>query len=232
MIVSNFKCFYIYFPIGGKFTRKNLVDRLLDLPDMTNLNERFSIHFDISQTKEIKLLNEFFFKLIIFRKCDLNETAKYFGSNVDIIIEIPNDFSDYVNNIEILTKIKIENITRLSTINQSQELINVAKVLTMYETNDILKRQTEIKKINYKLSQEECQNIILKYLKSIEIEKPNYFQINIFIKVLSDEFTKFLHCPGYYLETLLYNSARLNTEDKKRLICLRKFIILSLILLK
>ena len=38
---------YIYFPIGGKFKRKNLVDRLLNLPDMTNLNEKFSIHFDL-----------------------------------------------------------------------------------------------------------------------------------------------------------------------------------------
>ena len=43
---------YIYFPIGGKFKRKNLVDRLLNLPDMTNLNEKFSIHFDLSRQRK------------------------------------------------------------------------------------------------------------------------------------------------------------------------------------
>ena len=223
---------YIYFPIGGKFTRKNLVDRLLDLPDMTNLNERFSIHFDISQTKEIKLLNEFFFKLIIFRKCDLNETAKYFGSNVDIIIEIPNDFSDYVNNIEILTKIKIENITRLSTINQSQELLNVAKILYLYETDEILKKQkSELKKINLKLTQEQINNMIMKYLSDIEIQNPNYYQINIFLKVLSDEFVKFYNCRGYMVETLLNNAiaSGMGKDNAHKLLELRKFIIKSLI---
>ena len=101
---------YIYFPIGGKFKRKNLVDRLLNLPDMTNLNEKFSIHFDLSQTKEIELLNEFFFKLIILRKVELNESAKYFGSNVDIMIEVPTDYSDYLNDIDILFTSKIDNL--------------------------------------------------------------------------------------------------------------------------
>ena len=220
---------YIYFPLGGQFSKQKLIERLENLPDMSDINQKYSIHFDITQTKEIGILNEFFFKLIVLRKCDLNDNAKYFGKNVEIIIEVPNDFKDFTKEIKILSKLQEIKINKIDEIKTSPELINVAKVLTMYETNDILKRQTEIMKINYKLSQEECQNIILKYLKSIEIEKPNYFQINIFIKVLSDEFTKFLHCPGYYLETLLYNSARLNTEDKKRLICLRKFIILSLI---
>ena len=132
---------FIYFPIGGKFSRKNLVDRLLNLPDMTNSNEKFAIHFDLSLTKEIELLKEFFFNLIIFRKFDVNESARYFGSNVDIIIEIPNEFSDYTRDIEILSKLKCENINNTSTINSSTELINVAKILFLYETDEILKKQ-------------------------------------------------------------------------------------------
>ena len=98
---------------------------------MTNLNERYEIHLDISQTKELQLLKEFFFKLIIFRKCDVNNTARYFGSNVDIIIEVPNDFIDYIESIEILSKLKVKNIDKTTKFNLTPELINVAKILSL-----------------------------------------------------------------------------------------------------
>ena len=222
---------YIYFPLGGQFTRNNLIQRIMDLPDMSDINTKFSIHFDITQTKEIELLNEFFFKLLILRKCDLNENAKYFGQNVEIIIEVPNDFTDYINEIQILSKIKEENINKINKINYSPELDTVAKILTMYESNDILKKQSEINKINLKLSEEDCQNIILKYIKHIKVDNPNYFQVNIFIKVLSDQFSKFLKCNGYTVETLVNNAiARgMTKEDALNIINLRKFIIYSLV---
>ena len=210
---------YIYFPLGGQFTRNNLIKRIIDLPDMTDINTKFCIHFDITQTNEIELLNEFFFKLLILRKFDLNENVKYFGKNVEIIIEVPNDFTDYLNEIEILSKIReenIENIGKIKKINDSPELSRVTKILTMYESNDILKKRLEIDKINLKLSPEECQNIIFRYLKDIKVDNPNYFQVNIFLKVLSDQFNKFLKCSGY-------------STDNIFLIESRKFIIESLV---
>ena len=223
---------FIYFPIGGKFSRKNLVDRLLNLPDMTNLNEKFAIHFDLSLTKEIELLKEFFFKLIIFRKFDVNESARYFGTNVDIIIEIPNEFSDYTKDIEILSKLKCENINNISNINYSTDLNNVAKILFLYETDDILKKQKpDLKKINLKVTHEQMSNMILKCLKDININNPNFYQINIFIKVLADELMKFYFCPGYFAETLINNgiNSGMGKENAKKLVYLRKFIINSLI---
>jgi len=168
---------YIYFPIGGKFKRKNLVDRLLNLPDMTNLNEKFAIHFDLSQTKEIDLLNEFFFKLIILRKCDLNESGKFFDSNVDIIIEVPNDYSDYINDIEILSKLKTEKLESISNIKSSSELLNVVKVMNLYENNEIIKnKKIDLKKINLKLTSVQLSDVILEYLGDIQIKNPNYYQ--------------------------------------------------------
>ena len=222
---------YFYFPIGGTFTREKLIQRIMELPDMSDINKEFIIHFDITQTKNIQLLNEFFFKLLVLRKCDINENAKYFGRNVEIMIEIPNDFTDYVEEIPLLSKFKIENINNIKIINLSPELTIVSNMLTMFETNDILKKQSEINKINLKLTQEQCQNIIMKYLKTIEIEKPNYYQINIFIKVLSDEFSKFSRCEGYTVETLCNNAfgSGLKKDDVISLINLRKFIINSLV---
>ena len=222
---------YIYFPIGGKFTRKHLVDRLKNLPDMTNQNEKFVIHLDITQTNEIELLNEFFFKLIILRKCEINETAKYFDKNTTVIVEIPNDFINYMEEIKILSKLKKENIENLSCIESSNEIMNVAKILNMYENGDITKNlKTELKKYTLKSTPEQISNMILKYLKDIEITNPNYYQINIFIKVLSDEFVKFYNCRGYSVDTLKYNAkASGKKENIPKLLHLRKFIIKSLV---
>ena len=198
---------------------------------MSDINIKYSIHFDITQTTEIELLNEFFFKLLILRKFDLNENAKHFGVNVEVIIEIPNDFTDYLNEIPILSKIMEENIGKINNINVSKELNNVAKTLTMYESNDILKKQNEINKINLKLTQEECLDKILKYIKDINVDNPNYFQINIFLKVLSDQFSKFLNCSGYTVDNLANNAYAkgMAREDIISVIYLRKFIIKSLV---
>ena len=220
---------YIYFPIGGKFKRKDLVDRLKKLPDMTNLKEKFEIHFDLSQTKEIELLNEFFFKLIILRKCDLNESAKYFGENVDIMIEIPNDFSDYLKDIEILSKLNIKKIESLSNINSSTELLTVVKVLNKCENEQIMKnKKINLTKFNnLKLTEEQKKEKVLKYLNDIQIKDPNFYQINIFIKILFDEFVKFNNCNICSVDSLYKNVLDLGmTKDEaKNFINLRKHII-------
>ena len=219
---------YIYFPIGGRIKREDLVKRLKLLPDMTDINTSFTIHFDISQTEDFLLLNEFFFKLLILRKCELNENAIYFDKNIEIIIEIPNDFKNYMTEIKVLEKLKPTTIEDIIQINQSEELTLVASIITMFETNEILNKNYDRKKTNLNLTPQQCHLKILKYLKTLDIDNPNYYQINIFIKVLSDQFLKFSKCEGYYPK-ILENNASISGIKKQRLINIRKFIINSLI---
>ena len=212
---------YIYFPIGGKFDKIKFSERMDELPDMNDLSKKYVIHFDITQTKEIEFLNEFFFKLIIFRKFDIN-TVKHFGNNVEIIIEIPNDFIDYIKEIKIFDKLEKETIPNISQINRSDELIFVAKILTLYENSKILKNQKELNSIfsHLNLSLDECQTILLKHLKNNNLKNPNYYQINIFIKILYEEFNKFYNNEAYSSDYLELNRVPID---------LRKFIITSLI---
>ena len=98
----------------------------------------------------------------------------------------------------------------------------------MYETNDILNKNYEMKTSNLKLSSEQCHQIIMKYLNDINIEKPNYYQINIFIKVLYDQFLKFSNCTGYNPQ-ILENNADISGMNKEEALSIRKFIINSLI---
>mgnify|MGYP002623021467 CR=1 FL=1 len=223
---------YIYFPIGGEFKKEELINRLEEeIPDnISDINKKYLIHLDLSQSKEIELLNEFFFKLLILRKCELNEDAKYFGENVEIVIEIPNDFSNYLKDIKILLKLEVKIINKLGEI-ISQKLTKVAEILKMNESGDILKKQSEIKKLNLQLSHKECQEIIFRHLRDIKVSEPNYYQINIFIDILYDELSKFINCEGYSVDNIINNAnaLRMNEEDKKNLTTLRKFIINSFV---
>ena len=220
---------YIYFPIGGKFTRDDLVNRLENLPDMSNIKQNYYIHLDISQTEEIQLLNEFFFKLLILRKSDLYENAKYFGDNVEIVIEIPNDFKNYSQEYNLLSHILPKTIEKIGNINLSHELKIVEGIITMYENNEILmKNYIETKDLK---SEEHYKKKILEYLKTINLENPNYYQINIFIKILANEFIKFSKCEGYNPKILLNNAiaSGMSVDKAKKGLELRKFIINSFI---
>ena len=229
---SKEKDIYIYFPIGGKFNKNKFSERIDKLPDMSNISKNYVIHFDITQTKEIEFLNEFFFKLIILRKYDIN-SIKYFGKNIELIIEIPNDFTDYIKEIKIFNRLNKTTLSDIPELNYSDDLLFVSKILTLYENDDILKPQVEVRKAFSKLnlSLNKCQSIINKYLTNNNLNNLNYYQLNIFIKILSEEFHKFYNCEAYNSEILIHNavSAYYDQKDIDKVKNLRKFIINSLI---
>ena len=229
---STQKVQYIYFPIGGKFNKNQFSKRMDKLTDMSNISKRYAIHIDINQTKEIEFLNEFFFKLIIFRKYDIN-TFKQFGKNVEIIIEIPNDFTDYIKEIKLFNYLNKKTLAKISELNPSDDLSFVYKILTLYENNDILKPNEKLAKIfnDLKFSIEKCQKIIYKYLNDNKMPNPNYYQLNIFIRVLSEEFKKFYNCDAYDADILVENALATleNQNDVIKITNLRKFIVSSLI---
>ena len=77
----------------------------------------YLFYITLGQTKDIEILKEFIFKLLVFRRCDYNNNVKYFNSNVNIKIEIPNDFMNYFTYIKFLLLYKITNISVFQNIN-------------------------------------------------------------------------------------------------------------------
>ena len=207
----------IYFPLGGELNRKQLVDRIkTEIPNI-DTNKNYIFYIILGQTKDIEILKEFIFKLLIFRRCDYNNNVKYLSSNVHIKIEIPNDFINYFTYIKFLLLYKIHNISTLQNINLSKEAKIVTTFLSKYENNELLNKN--IKSIDNECnpSQNQCQQLILKY---IGIDEPNFYQINIFIKILSHEFKIFNNCYGLSPKSLIVTG---NSLD------LRNIIINSLI---
>ena len=64
------------------------------------------------------------------------------------MIEILNDNSDYINDIEILSKLKAEKLEGISDIKSLSELLKMVKVMNMYENNEIIKnKKIDLKKL-------------------------------------------------------------------------------------
>ena len=218
---------YIYFPLGGKFNKDNLIKRIELLPNMNNEEENFYIHIDLNQLEEIFLAKEFLFKILILNKYDIYENIKYFGKNVRFGIEIPNDSKNYFNEIKILSFFNQNNLS-LNKIKESKEFNIVSNILFMYESNDIINKNYNINSTKNILTNEQGNEIVLKYLKNIGIKNPNFYQINIFIKILFEEFSRFSKCKCFFPNILKENAMQLDMTNEEALE-LRKIIIESLI---
>ena len=211
---------YIYFPLFGKLNKENLIKRVNLLPDM-NDDKNYLIHIELKNLDEIFLAKEFFFKILILNKYDINENIKYFGNNIKFIIEISNDYINIFDEIKILSIFKIENIEILEKIKESKELSIVSNILSINDSRSLSNFNH-----NKILNREKSNELILRYLQKIGINNPNFYQINIFIKILYNEYNKFIKYYEYSQRLLKENSINLDKEENLEI---RKYLIESLI---
>ena len=220
---------YYYLPLGGVFTRNYVINNLENLNlDLKDGKEIF-IHLDISETENDDLMNEILFKLLILRYIDSNDKIFYLGNDVNIIIEIPNDFIDFKSKHNLLTLFKNIYIHKLCPLRLEENIKKVedspisivAETLKLYENNEIEKKNINLKQ-DIKLKANECEQIINKHFN---VENHNYYQKINFIKILAIQFKKF--CKNINFD---YNNTSEN--GKKDIICnIRKSIIKNIIIL-
>ena len=174
---------YIYFPIGGEFSIKRIIQRLINLNIPKADIENYVLHLDIAETNLVDLLKEILLKILILKKLDLNEKMFYFD-NLRIKIELPNGFYNYMNKFPIFSLFKnehIKNIVQL-TIPKDKHLIKdspiliVANFLQKYKDGQIGKENINLEAQN-KLTQEELNLIIDEYINKND-NFNNYQKIN------------------------------------------------------
>ena len=105
----------IYFPLGGKITRDKIYSKLDEvLKKIKNVSKEngddIAIHLDLYETTEISILNEFLFSILITKFYANNENILYMPKNIEIYIEIPNCFKDFLSNYDILNSFSITKI--------------------------------------------------------------------------------------------------------------------------
>ena len=230
-VLNENKSKYIYFPIGGIFTRKDIMERLKNIN--FSEDENCVIHIEIYQTNFYSLLREFLFKLLVLKFYDFSNDIFYLGEKIKIIIELPFNFVNYFSvlpflkifqiiNIENIYPLRISNIKNDITkmkIKESNILI-VANTLNYYNIQYINKINIDLESEN-KLSEEKCQEILDELFKTNNLRE-NHYQREMLINFLSVQFKAFIECP--YL-----NISEKTAENFKKIVEARPKVIEALI---
>ena len=194
-IKSNLKK-YIYFPLGGYLTKDTIFEKLnkilkkIESVNDKNYNyEDIAIHLDLYENKEKSVLNEFLFSFLITKFYSNNENIIYIPKNIEIYVEIPNCFFDFINDYDILRSFEIKNITfeNMPGLKQTQKIIDQFDFMLGLNTNKkififiLYNIEKEEKKENEKISS--------KYIN--QKKKYSYHQMNIFINLFISQYYKF-----------------------------------------
>ena len=188
---------YIYFPLGGKLTRNIIFEKVEKILRKVENVMKTAIHLDLYETEDISILNEFLFSFCITKFYANDRNVLYIPINIEIYIEIPNCFINFIENYPILNyfhinKIDLENKEKLRLDKETKKFFNW---MIPNEENDI-----ELKPEEY----------IKKY---IGVEKFSYHQVNIFIKLFINQYK-------------MYNSKLIFLNEKRKVItkkCIEEF---------
>ena len=178
-IINDNKELYFHFPLGGILNKSIIFDKLESLlskikDEIKNKNKNYkdvAIHLDLTESKEKSILNEFFFSFFITKFYTNNENIIYIPKDINIFVEIPNCFENYLAKFNILNIFEKENITfnNMPKFDYSEEMIKIFKKMLDIDSN------------------EKIQQFVEKY---IGIKKYSYHQINIFIKLFISQYNK------------------------------------------
>ena len=90
---------YKHFPFGGILNRIEVVERLKELENSSN----YILHLDLYDTDQTELMTEFLFSLLITKLYGQSEDMFYLSKKIEIKVEIPNGFVDFINKFPLLT---------------------------------------------------------------------------------------------------------------------------------
>ena len=183
---------YIYFPLGGNITKDVIYNKLDNIMKdviikAKNTNKDIAIHLDLFDSKEniTSILNEFLFSFLITKFYSNNENVIFIPTNIEIYIEIPNSFKDFINNYGILKFFKRDIDSEINYIHENNNITDMITIKNLPELNlnekiiDIFKSM-----LNYDSNEE-----IYKWLKNnIGLERYSYHQIHIFINLFISQY--------------------------------------------
>ena len=206
-----------YFPFGGVLKRDEIIDRLMKL----NVDNNCVIHLDLYDTDNTSLMIEFLFSFLILRYFGKDENVFYLPKDIEIKIEIPNSFINFMEKFQLLKlfKAKEMSISNLSPLIVEKNLYSNTQIVSNYlkclkenkitecdliypgiTPEDLIKDAR--KKIIYKKTKKELITALDPQILSqeecqnlileyININQPTYYQITSFINILAVQFKKF-----------------------------------------
>jgi len=225
---------YVYFPLGDYINTDEIILRLLDLTD-----RKIALHLDLCSSNNIELIRELLFKLLILKHLSNKNNIFYYGNEIRIKVEIPNGFIDFNSLFPILKFFKNINITSenipplivSNDINSDVQIVcNYLKHIDSINRKDMYiegiiesSYDSSVHIMAIPLSQKECQDLIF---HNLNIENPNYYQIESFIKIVAEQLRLFT--VSCYLNVDQLNHTQ-RFKRNSNLNEIRKFFVESLI---
>ena len=220
---------YIYFPLGGEFSKKEVFTRLINIDDeiKNNINKGIIFHLDLFQTNKIELLNEFLFSLLITKVYKHQDYIYLFNVEMDINIEI--HYKDFFDKFPLLN-VSEKSLYNKSSLRISNEINSDIQIVCNYlkylKNNKLLDNdlyipsvspnwyeQIEQNKIKAEIIElDECQKLIEEYL--IKNSKLNYYQICKWLKILSKQLRSFNSINKLTINYLMKNK-KMNLKNER-----------------
>ena len=167
---------YVHFPLGGILTKEVIYKKLSGLLNKLKNDKddykNIAIHLDLTESQETSIINEFLFSFLITKFYINNENIIYIPKDIEIYIEIPNCFENYLSKFGILNIFKRENISlsEIPKLDLPKNMIEIFYRMLGYKTNESIES----------------------FIKSkIGLDKYSYHQVQIFIKLFISQYSKF-----------------------------------------
>ena len=215
---------YFHFPLGGILTKKAISGKIYNLlKKIKNENKKDNnekenntqnssetikiknaIHLDLTESEETSIINEFLFAFLITKFYTNNETIIYIPKDIEIYIEIPNCFRDYLSQFGILNIFPRENISldQLPKLNLPPKMIEIFNRMIDLNTNEAIE-----------------EKFVKKYMDNSK--KYSYHQIIIFIKLFISQYNKFDSKLTFYVVTKKGGKTEKKTNVTDR--CIKDF---------
>ena len=168
---------YIHFPIGGNINRdilynklKIIIEKIEKIKKEKKIN--VAIHLDLYDNNEPSILNEFLFSFLITKFYSNSENIIYISKDIEIFVEVPNCFEDFISKYKILNSFDIDNIE----IDKKPEL-NLSDERSIFFEN--------------MLNTKDNKKFLEFINNNIGIEKYSYHQLNIFINLFIGQYRNY-----------------------------------------
>ena len=167
---------YYHFPLGGILTKEVIYKKLYELLNKLK-NDKYdykniAIHLDLTESEETSIINEFLFSFLITKFYINNENIIYIPKDIEIYIEIPNCFENYLSKFGMLNIFERKNISlsNIPKLDLPKNMIDIFSLMLDYKTNEKIEEFIKDK---------------------IGLEKYSYHQVKIFINLFISQYSKF-----------------------------------------
>ena len=204
---------YIYFPIGGIFTKQNILKRLQIINAENKIdNNNKILHIDLYDTDLKSLMNEFLYFVLITKLYNQENNIFFLSKEIKVYIEVPNSFINFFQKFPILNLFskKFLSINKLEPLIVSNDICSNIKIVSIYLK--YLKEENN-NSINFKANNKIDKNEIIfpftppdiiineKTYKNIVLkaeDENKYLTQEVCQKLIFDEIKKTIPKPTYY----------------------------------